>query len=150
MIILLDTTPLGIATHPEANKSSEIIEWILAMRAKKNLVKVPAISDYELRRELLRRNATKPLKNLDDFGAQMGFVPLTNRTLKLAAKYWAQIRQLGRGGSGQEALDGDVILAAQAMEASDRGVVDVVIATENPKHFDQLPVKFDTWRNIRG
>ena len=53
--------------------------------------------------------------------------------MRLAAQFWAEARNRGRPAAPDLALDGDVILAAQARLLSD-DVQSVVIATTNVRH----------------
>jgi hypothetical protein len=55
--------------------------------------------------------------------------------MRQAAVFWAQARQQGQPTADDRALDGDVILAAQAITL---GVTDVVIATTNVGHLSRL------------
>ncbi len=57
---------------------------------------VPAISDYEVRRELLRSEKTKGLARLDGLKSVVGFIPLTSEALLQAAQFWAEARRLGK------------------------------------------------------
>lgn len=54
-IILLDSGPLGLITNPSASEENrECNAWIQTRLREGDRVMVPAISDYEIRRELLR------------------------------------------------------------------------------------------------
>ena len=71
---------------------------------------------------------------------------MTTEVMLLAAQLWAQARMRGRPTSEANALDGDVILAAQAiLEASEGN--QVVIATTNVGHLSQF-VDASEWRLI--
>jgi hypothetical protein len=70
---------------------------------------------------------------------------LTTVTMRRAAEFWAQLRGQGTPTADDKALDGDVILAAQAALLSAQG--DVVIATTNVGHLSRL-VPADLWQNI--
>jgi hypothetical protein len=55
----------------------------------------------------------------------------------LAAELWAQSRQAGRPTAGPNALDIDVLIAAQALSFG-AAASEVVIITTNPKHLSQF------------
>jgi predicted nucleic acid-binding protein len=96
---------------------------------------VPEIADYEVRRELLRANKTRGLARLDALTSLLEYLPLTTAAMRQAAVFWAQAWQQGRPTADDKALDGDVILAAQAMTF---GATDVVIATTNVGHLSRF------------
>ncbi len=96
---------------------------------------VPEIADYEVRRELLRANKASGLARLDALARLLEYLPLTTAAMRQAAVFWAQARQQGRPTADDKALDGDMILAAQAVTL---GVADVVIATTNVGHLSRF------------
>ncbi len=108
-------------------------------------MRVPEITDYEVRRELLRLNKQKSVDRLDLLRATIGYVPLTTATMLRAAEFWAQVRKLGRPTADNKALDGDVILAAQAALLAERGD-EVIVATTNVGH----PTRFVDAREWQG
>jgi hypothetical protein len=63
-----------------------------------------------------------------------------------AAQLWAQVRKQGMPTADNKALDGDVILAAQASMIKDEGY-EVIIATTNVGHLSRL-ANAKEWRNI--
>ena len=63
-----------------------------------------------------------------------------------AAQFWAQVRKQGMPTADDKALDGDVILAAQAILIQDEGH-EVIIATTNVGHLSRL-AQAKKWRNI--
>lgn len=63
------------------------------------------------------------------------YFPLTTSAMRRAAEFWAQARREGRPTADDKALDGDVILAAQAMTL---GVTDVMIAMTNVAHLSRF------------
>lgn len=96
------------------------------------IVRVPEIADYELRRELLRANRTQGLARLDALEGALGLLLIDTTVLHKAAEFWANARNQGRQTADDKALDGDMILSAQAalVGASDGAVV----ATTNVGH----------------
>lgn len=63
-----------------------------------------------------------------------------------AALFWAQVRKQGMPTANDKALDGDVILAAQAILIQNEGPK-VTIATTNVGHLSRL-TEAKTWREI--
>ena len=58
----------------------------------------------------------------------LAYQPITTEIMLKAAELWANARKRGKPTADPKELDGDVILAAQAMEA------DAVVVTENVGH----------------
>jgi predicted nucleic acid-binding protein len=143
-VVLLDTGPLGLLTNP--NNSPQPVAcrtWLAALRAAARRVIVPEITDYELRRELIRIQSHSALANLDAFGAQLEYVALTTDAMRLAAELWAQARSTGQPTAPDPALDCDVILAAQALSLN----TPVIVATGNPGHLTRF-VRAELWSAI--
>ncbi len=114
-VILLDTGVLGLITYPRASRDgNECGQWLLSLSMKGYEAKVPEIADYEIRRELLRMDKFGDIKVLDNLKNILGYIPITTEAMLLAAEFWARVRKQGRPTAHNKALDGDVILAAQA------------------------------------
>lgn len=96
---------------------------------------IPAIVDYEVRRELVRASKTAGLRRLDEFCNSLEFLSLTDAALRHAAELWAQARSSGRQAAADHVLDADMILAAQALSLNDPTAV---IATSNVAHLAQF------------
>jgi len=147
-VIILDSGPLGMVTNPKAS-SAEIQEckvWLNSLMRRGEIIIMPEIADYEVRRELIRAGKLAGIKRLDELKLQLTYRPLTTEVMLLAAQLWAQARMRGRPTAEAHALDGDVILAAQAiLEASEGN--QVVIATTNVGHLSQF-VDAREWRLI--
>jgi len=95
---------------------------------------VPEITDYEVRRELIRIQSYSALANLDAYHVQLDYLPLTTTAMRLAAELWAQARTAGHPTAPDPALDSDVILAAQAISLN----TPVVVATGNAAHLSRF------------
>ena len=146
-IVLLDTGLLGLITHPKASlEADQCAQWLVMLSMKGVDVKVPEIADYEIRRELLRMDRMKSIKRLDDLKNVLGYIPLNTQTMLLAAEFWAQARKQGRPTADDKALDGDVILAAQASLLTKVGH-EAIIATTNVGHLSRF-VNAKEWKSI--
>jgi predicted nucleic acid-binding protein len=66
--ILLDTNILGYITNPKSSSTivKECQQWFRRLLELGEIFILPEISDYELRRELIRGNKEKALDRLDD------------------------------------------------------------------------------------
>ncbi len=129
-----------------SQEARECNQWLEALALKEIQVKIPEIADYEVRRELLRADKFKGIERLNDLQRYLDYVPLTTQTILKAAQFWAQVRKQGRPTADDKALDGDVILAAQAILIQDEGH-EVIIATTNVGHLSRL-AQAKTWREI--
>ena len=142
--IVLDADPPGTLCHPRNPPHAAQARRTLAeLLAGGRHVVLPEIADYEVRRELLRLGSVVALANLDALATKLSYLPLTTNALRRAAKLWAAVRKAGRPTAGYQALDGDVILAAQALELG----VPVVVATGNPDHLSRF-VAAATWSSF--
>jgi hypothetical protein len=149
MIVLLDTGPLGLVTNPRATAQNVACRlWATSLAAAGVKLLVPEIADYELRRELIRVNRQRGIAYLDQLAATGGYVPLTTVAMRRAAALWAQARQMGAPTAPDLALDGDVILAAQALVLAVQEADQVVIATTNPGHLQRY-APAEEWSHIQ-
>ena len=143
--IFLDSGVIGLITNP--NLSAEGIscaKWLLSHINKGNQIIIPAIVDYEVRRELLRANKVKGLARLDELIDSLEYLPINTEAMRQAAVFWAEARQKGQPTASDKTIDADMILVAQVF------VVDVqnkVIATTNVGHLSRFVVA-DVWQNI--
>ena len=110
---------------------------------------VPEIADYEVRRELIRANKVRGITRLDALIDQVDYLPITTSAMRQAAAYWANARQQGQPTTVDSALDGDVILAAQAATLYSANSANVIVATTNLKHLSRF-VKAELWSDIAG
>jgi len=148
-VIILDTGPLGLLTNPKKTPEPRAItQWALDLMAAGHRLIVPAIADYEVRRELERLGHRKGLAQLDAFNAARAdrYLALTDSALQLAAKLWAQARNAGTPTADPKELDCDVLIAAQALTLNIPST-DLVIATSNVGHLSRF-VTADLWTNI--
>lgn len=152
LIVLLDSGPLGLITHPQSSPEADACkEWLRNLPLAGHLALVPEIIDYETRREILRRNSMNALQRLNSLKTPDGYLPLTTKAMLRAAQFWATAQQQGMPTADRLALDADVILAAQAatLEPADWGLpgAGVVVATVNVGHLGRF-VDARVWQEI--
>lgn len=149
MKLVLDTNVLSKLCHP--TKHRDVAEWLGKLLAdesiEERIIYVPEIADYELRRELLRMVAKqqadqRSIDRLDDLGRDLDYSPISTSTLREACRLWATARNSGNATSSKDALDGDVILAAQALELG------AIVITSNRKHLSTYGVTARDWSEV--
>ncbi len=146
-VILLDSGPVGLITNPKATPLAwQCQQWFSGLFCKGFKVVLPEIIDYEIRRELLRANKISGLKKLDQLKSEIIYLPITTEVMLKAAELWADVRKKGKSTADNKALDGDVILASQALLLANYGH-SVIVATTNTKHLT-LFVDARDWQNI--
>ena len=143
----MDSGPIGEVTHPRAESREPIREWLASLLDAGASAALPEIVDYEHRRKLLHLGATRQVQRLDEFGEIFGYEPLSTRAMRRASELWAKARRRGTPTAPDDAIDVDVILAAQAQILEEDGH-DVVVATTNPRHLT-LFVDARPWSEIR-
>lgn len=142
MIVVLDTGPLGRISNPRASALNLTChEWLQSLLRRDIPVFIPEIADYEVRRELLRARKLPGLARLDLLKDTLEYLPLTTPIMLRAAELWAQARQQGNPTADPQALDGDVILAAQAL------TLHGTVATDNVGHLARF-VDARRWQDI--
>ncbi|MEG4488287.1 nucleic acid-binding protein [Microcoleus sp. D2_18a_B4] len=106
-VIILDSDPLGMVTNPKAS-SAEIQEckvWLNSLMRRGEIIILPEIADYEVRRELIRAGKLAGIQRLDELKLQLTYRPLTTEVMLLAAQLWADSRRRGRPTAEPNALD---------------------------------------------
>ena len=147
--VILDTGVLGLVTNPSAAPGPEACKtWLKRLLLNGVIVAVPEIADYELRRELLRADKLRGIRTLDVLRSQLLFVPITSAMMLKAAEIWAQLWKQGQPTSAPGSLDGDVIVAAQALLAAEANALDPVVATDNVGHLGRM-ITAAEWRTIQ-
>lgn len=142
-MIFLDTSLLWVIVHPKGGPLALQLRQMLQRQLQKGArIAVAEICDYEARRELLRKRATRQIANLDKFISVNTYVPLDTDTMREAAALWAKLRTSGRPTAPNDALDGDVILGAQALRQGTH-----TVATTNLRHLQLVCTAVD-WRAL--
>ena len=147
MKVVLDTNVLGKLCHPTNKKNRAFIESLVPILESGNIeIFLPEIADYELRRKILQKCASDinwkiSLSRLDALKETLSYLPIEPEFFLQAAQNWEDAKNSGQQAAHDDALDGDVILAAQALSIGGK------VVTENEKHLSVfcevlLPQKF--------
>lgn len=146
-LILLDSGPLGMVTNPKAKGIPLDCQlWLKSLLRRGERVAIPEIADYEVRRELLRAGLLQSVRRLDSLKQTLEYIPIQTDTILLAASIWAEARQIGQPTADPKALDGDVILSAQARLLCDEKT-EAIVATTNVAHLSRFIAALD-WQSI--
>lgn len=137
--VLLDSGPLGLAvcrvgTRGLAEFESKLVELETAGVA----ILIPAVTDYEVRRELVRLVATTKLRKLNGLLDRFPILPVSEAAWLRAAEFWALSRRMGVPTGPDASLDADAILAGCAVTVGRPGDV-VTIASSNVRHLSRFP-----------
>lgn len=98
--IVLDSSPLGMVTNPKATPLTlECKQWLTSLLAQGEIVVIPEIADYEVRRELLRVGKVAGIRQLDQLKNTLMYIPIETPVMLLAAQLWAKARKEGRTNS---------------------------------------------------
>lgn len=142
MIVVLDAGPLGRISNPRASAlNAACYQWMESLLRQAVPLFVPEIADYEVRRELLRAGKLPGLARLDLLKRTLRYLPITTPIMLKSAELWAQARQHGHPTADPQALDCDVILAAQALS------LNAVVATDNVGHLGRF-VEARIWQDV--
>lgn len=143
--VFLDSGPIGALSSPRRNPTVLAANrWLAGLVTAGVRVIVPEITDYEVRRELIRRDATENIDLLDTLSMVTEYLPLTTDAMRRAAALWAEARRTGRQTAADADLDADVILVGQAQSLQ---LTDAIIATTNVRHIGRF-FPADLWSAI--
>lgn len=146
-IVILDSAPLGMVTNPKQTAENESCrQWLRKLLSQDVNVIIPEITDYEVRRELLRAKKINGIKRLDALRDTLFYLPIDTAMMLKAAEFWSKARQMGKPTASNDSLDGDVILAAQAALVQNMNN-QVIVATTNVKHLS-LFVDARHWKDL--
>ena len=145
--IVLDAGPLGLLANSKRPPDSLVCyQWVRAHLDVGVEVFIPEITDYEVRRELIQARLVKSVAALDALQDVLDYLALTTSVMRRAAELWATVRQAGQPTTDRHALDGDVILAAQALSLG-YDADEVIVATTNAGHISRF-VTARRWQDI--
>lgn len=141
-VLVLDATGIGQASHPRG--VPEFDDWF-AHAIDLTEVVVPAPSELEVRRELLRTRSTLSIARLDRLVRLLHYEEMNLARWRLAAQLWAEARNRGRPTADPKALDVDVLVAAIALSIDTND--EVIVVTANRRHLAQF-VDARLWTEI--
>jgi len=147
--VALDSSPLGLVTQKTGKSlnGDACRVWMENLLVQGVRVYVPEVADYEVRRELIRTKNPGSIARLDRLKQFARYLPITTDIMLEAAELWAQSRNLGVATADIHALDGDVIIASQALSLA-LATSEFVIATSNVRHLSRF-VPAELWNNIK-
>lgn len=100
------------------------------------VVEISTITYYEITGGLLARNALKQLAVFEDFISGNVVLPVTEKSAKISAQLYAELRL-----KGNSLDDIDLLIAGVAIEN------DMIVVTNNEKHFARIPgLRIENWR----
>ncbi len=148
-LILLDAGIVGLLfSSPSLPNVVACGDWLEGQSQAGVDFVLSDLTDFEVRRELLRLRAHAKLRRLDDLRPTLRTPQVDFQVWLKAAEFWAIVRQAGRPTAAPDALDGDAILAAVASRIIQAGD-SATIATTNPSHLGRFPgVDARKWEDI--
>lgn len=147
-IIVLDSGPLGDACRRRGSPDVERLRlWLAVTTIGGAIIAIPEIADYEVRRGLILAESPEGIRRLNELREELGFyIPISTGAMRRAAELWADARRGGIATADDKEIDGDIILAAQAMGFT--GFNDeLTVATYNAKHLSRY-VHASHWEDI--
>jgi predicted nucleic acid-binding protein len=118
MIVLLDSGVLGLLcsplrdiSQPEISEVYQCKKWLESLLARSAYIVTSEISDYEVRRELIRIKS-EGLETLNNLKELVDFLPVSTKVLTKAAEFWAEARQNHIPTADDKNIDADMIISA--------------------------------------
>jgi predicted nucleic acid-binding protein len=132
-LYLLDSGPVGLLAHNKLANRIAIEMWLVNEVLSGATIYLSEVADYEVRRELHRlikagKVPQDRLTRLNQLPTLFRYLPVTTPVWQLAAEYWADARLTGMPTADPSALDGDVLIAAQAAS------LQATVITRNAAH----------------
>lgn len=143
---LLDTNIASKICFPKHKDNKDIALWFIKfINNQDHEIYMPEIVSYEVRRGLkykeLKDNSCKHLERFEALSKHLIFLPLNSNVFGIAEELWAKARMSGTPTAGNDSIDADVILAAQALD------IHGSVITENTKHLKNY-VKIYHWHDL--
>ena len=129
--VLLDTDTLSAYMRREATVVARIEEYLIAHRE----LSFSLMTRYEILRGLKARGATSKLRAFAELCSISDILALTDEVIERAADVYADLYR-----RGELIGEGDILIASTAL------VYDLVMVTNNVKHFSRIEdLQVDNW-----
>ena len=147
MIVVLDTGPLGMVTHPRASgENRECSTWLRGMLEDGQPHRHPGNLRLRAETGARPRGQAGGIETTRCSGERSRYLPLDTVVMRHAAHLWALARNEGRPTASMDALDADVILAAQTLSLRSDDEAPL-LATTNVGHLARF-IDARAWREI--
>ncbi len=111
-LCFLDSSDVWLVCLPPGGDGDDVRNWMIQEQANETTIVIPEIVDYEVRRELLRRQSRNILKRLDLLEKPpkkdsailtVDYLPISTAAMRRAAELWAAARNAGQPTKGDDA-----------------------------------------------
>lgn len=133
--VVLDSLPLAELCRKKIK--DEVGNLLLFLRNQKISLRVAEITEYELRRELLRSQRYRSDNRLNKFYLTNRIIPIDRLALIKASEIWAELRNLGIPTASNERIDIDTIMIAQSLTLK-KDFQEVIILTSDPEDISRF------------
>ena len=143
-VVVLDSLPLAELCRKKVK--SNVGGLLLFLKDREISLRVAEITEYELRRELLRSQRYKSENRLNKYYLTQRIIPINRLSLLKASEIWAEMRNRGMPTASKERIDIDTIMVAQAVSLK-QDFEEIIILTSDPEdifRFSNYGIK--TWR----
>ena len=145
--VVLDSLPLAELCRKKIK--NEVGDLLLFLRNRKITLRVAEITEYELRRELLRSERYRSNNRLNKFYLTKRVIPIDRLALIKASEIWAELRNSGMPTAGNVRIDIDTIMVAQSLTLK-KDFEEVIFLTSDPEDisiFCHYGIKVWKWQD---
>ncbi len=146
-VIVLDSTPLAELCRKKPKQ--EVIDLLKFIDDSDFIIKIAEITEYEVRRELLRTKKDKACRRLGRYHLTERTIPINREALILASEIWAELRNSGKSTASNQRIDCDTIMIAQSLSLK-KYFDEIIVLTSDPEdisRFCQYGIKVWRWQD---
>jgi predicted nucleic acid-binding protein len=129
----LDTTTITQLLKKHPGNQRVLDRFRKEIRRNSRFIMCPVVF-YEIRRELIIKNAVAQLTAFEDLAKAMVWKEFNPAIWERASSLWATLRSRGRSHH-----DADILITAHAIEYG------AAIVTSNVEHFQDIGVRVENW-----